>query len=298
MKPTVTPLRYPGGKTWLLPYVKDFLNYHNIQLGTIAEPFAGSASISIGLLSSGLANHAYLCESDPLLVAFWRSIFNNNSEFVESVKNLEVTMETWYDFKKFLAKDSAQKYKEIELALAFFFYNRTNYSGIIEAGPIGGKLQLSKYKMQCRFNVERMVKKIQKLSFLSDKVTIQLSDGVKFLKNLNESFERENVFIYIDPPYYGAGKVLYRNYFTDEQHKKLANVLSDITGYPWLVSYDDSEFIMNLYRRSMSQYVYTDYQAGNLKRGMRELLLSNLLIPPKVLNLNVVGEDSIIIKNS
>jgi len=279
MKPSVTPLRYPGGKTWLLPYVKDFFNYHNIHPGTIVEPFAGSASISIGLLSSGLANHAYLYESDPLLVAFWRTVFNNNSEFVESVKGLEITMETWYDFKKYLAKDSAQKYKEIELGLAFLFYNRTNYSGIIEAGPIGGKRQLSEYKMQCRFNVERIIKKIQRLSHLSDKVTIELSDGIEFLKKFNESFEWDNVFFYIDPPYYNAGKVLYRNYFSDEDHIKLATILNDIREYPWLVSYDDSDFIRNLYINSKSQYVYTDYQAGNLKRGMRELLLSNRMIP-------------------
>ncbi len=62
-------------------------------------------------------------------------------------------METWYEFRKYLAKDSTQKYKEIDLGVAFLFYNRTNYSEIIEAGPLGGKRQLSKYKMQCRFNV-------------------------------------------------------------------------------------------------------------------------------------------------
>lgn len=81
----MTPLRYTGGKTWSLPYVKDFLNYHNRHLGTIVEPFTGSASVSIGLLSSDLSDHAHLCESDPLLVSFWRSVFHNNEEFIDSV---------------------------------------------------------------------------------------------------------------------------------------------------------------------------------------------------------------------
>ena len=297
MKPSVTPLRYPGGKTWLLPYVKDFLNYHNIHLGVIVEPFAGSASVSIGLLNSGFAEHAYICDSDPLIIAFWRSIFNNNAEFIESVKNLEITMETWYDFKKYLDKDAIMKYRDIELGLAFLFYNRTNFSGIIIAGPIGGKRQLSKYKLQCRFNMERIIKKIQKLSSLSDRVTIELSNGIDFLKNFGRNFEEDHLFFYIDPPYYNGGNVLYRNYFRDKEHVELANVLSGITEYPWLVSYDNAEFIKNLYSESRSQYVYTDYQAGNLKRGMRELLLSNLHIPPKIVDTGTAMERSVKIKN-
>jgi len=298
MKPSVTPLRYPGGKTWLLPYVMEYLRFHNIQLGTIIEPFAGSASISIGLLKRGLADKAYLSESDPLLVAFWRTVFNNNSEFLEAVRSLEISMETWYDFRKYLARDASLKYREIELALAFLFYNRTNYSGIIKAGPIGGRRQLSENKLQCRFNVTGIIRKIQALSDLGDKVKIELYDGIEFLRKIGRMYEDDPIFIYVDPPYYKAGKVLYRDYFTDKQHEELADVLDNITEYPWLVSYDDSEFIRKLYSKSHLQYVYTDYQAGNLKRGMKELLLSNFRIPPEVANSRTVSESPAIAKNT
>jgi DNA adenine methylase len=159
MKPTVTPLRYPGGKTWILPYVKQFLKYHKINLGTIIEPFAGSASVSIGLLKDGLADFAYICEKDPLITSFWKSVLYRNEEFIEAIQHLQISMETWHDFKKFLEEGANRKYDEIELGVAFLFYNRVNYSGIIKAGPIGGKNQSSKYKLQCRFNLDRIIKK-------------------------------------------------------------------------------------------------------------------------------------------
>jgi len=298
MEPPVTPLRYPGGKTWLLPYVIDYLRFHNIQLGTIIEPFAGSASISIGLLKKGLADKAYLCESDPLLVAFWKTVFNNNSEFLEAVRSLEISMETWYDFRKYLARDALLKYREIELALAFLFYNRTNYSGIIKAGPIGGRYQLSENKLHCRFNVTEIIRKINALNDLGDKVKIELYDGIEFLRKIGRMSEDEPIFIYVDPPYYKAGKLLYRDYFTDKEHEELADVLDNITEYPWLVSYDDSEFIRKLYGKSHFQYVYTDYHVRNLKRGMKELLLSNFRIPPEVANSRTVNESPAIVKNT
>ena len=278
MKPSVTPLRYPGGKTWLIPYVKDFLKFHSIQPGTVIEPFAGSASVSIGLLRSGMADKAVLCENDPMIISFWKSALYNSKEFTELIKNLDVSMDTWNEFKKYLANDASTKYNDLELGLAFLFYNRTNYSGIINAGPIGGRRQLSKYNIKCRFNQERIIKKVNQLSSLSDRIEIIQGEGREYIRKFTDNQE-ENIFIYVDPPYYNAGRVLYRKFFANEDHVELGEILTHIN-LPWLASYDDANFIRELYRSSKSQYVYTDYQAGNLKRGSRELLLSNFKIPP------------------
>ncbi|PYB67477.1 DNA methyltransferase [Thermoplasma sp. Kam2015] len=279
MKPTVTPLRYPGGKTWILPYVERFLTFHNIKLGTIFEPFGGSASVSIGILKDGFADHAVICEKDPVIVAFWKSILFHNQEFIDAVRSLDISMETWYNFKKYLEEDAYTKYDTIEIGLAFLFYNRVNYSGIIKAGPIGGKRQISKYSLNCRFNVDRIIKKINDIGKFSDRITIREDDGIELIRKFNIEEYRDRSFFYIDPPYYNAGKVLYRNYFTDKEHKDLADAVVKLK-VPWLVSYDDSNFIYNLYKNEMHDYIFTDYQAGNLKRGIRELLISNLKIPP------------------
>ncbi len=279
MKPTITPLRYPGGKTWLLPYVTKFLTINNIKLDTIVEPFAGSASISIGLLTQKLAEYAYICENDPLIFSFWNSVFKKNDELVETIKNLEINLDTWYDFRKYISIDAYQKYNELELATAFIFYNRTNFSGIIKAGPLGGKRQLSKYKLQCRFNVNIIVKKIKALDNLSEKITLKLLDGIELLENFNDYDDIGNVFFYVDPPYYNAGKMLYRYYFTDKEHRKLANVLNHLK-QPWLLSYDNAEFIQTLYQNDESFSVYTNHQSGHFRKGVEELLISNYRIPP------------------
>lgn len=279
MKPSVTPLRYPGGKTWLIPYVKDFLKFHSIQPGTVIEPFAGSASVTVGLLESGFMKSGIICEKDQLIISFWDSVLNHNTEFCESVSSIEVTMETWWDFKKYLASDSYYHFGTVELATAFLFYNRTNYSGVIKAGPIGGKNQKSNYNLSCRFNKEKIVKKIKALEKFSDNINIVSEDGISFIKKYGKNRDTEDAFFYIDPPYYKAGKVLYRDFFKDSDHEELAKVVRPLES-PWLVSYDESDFIYELYKGSETNYVFTDYQAGHLRRGVREMLFSNRKIPP------------------
>lgn len=279
MKPTVTPLRYPGGKTWLIPYVKNFLKFHSIQHGTVIEPFAGSASVTIGLLDASLMEKGVICENDPLIIAFWQSVLYHNHEFSEAVSGLEITMDTWCDFKKYLEPDSHLKYSTMDLATAFLFYNRTNYSGVISAGPIGGKRQQSKYSLTCRFNKERTIKKIKALEKFNERIDVVFHDGISFIKRYENCNDSEDVFFYIDPPYYKAGKVLYRNFFKDLDHMELSNVVKSLE-YPWLVSYDECNFIYELYKGTETNYVFTDYQSGHLRRRVREMLFSNRKIPP------------------
>ncbi len=288
MKPTVTPLRYPSGKTWLLDYVKEFIKFHKLEPKAIVEPYAGSASVSIGLLQGGLVNEAYISEKDPLIVAFWNAVLYQNEELVEFIKSLEVSLETWYSLKKYLHFDSDHKYNTVELAGAFLFFNRTNFSGIIKGGPLGGKQQQSSYKFDCRFNREKIIEKIQGLHDLKGRLHVAEVDGIKFMQRMT-SGTNENLLFYVDPPYYGAGRELYRYYFIDEDHQKLSAFLKRLE-HPWLLSYDDADFIRNLYTDSKTFPVYTDYQSGNLRRNVRELLISNFLIPPLAPSIKVEGK--------
>ena len=296
MKPSVTPLRYPGGKTWLSSYVKKFLEFHKMTRATVVEPFAGSASISINLLKTNLAEEAYICEKDPLIAAFWNAVFSFNDELVGMIQSIEVSMETWHSFRKYLSDDAANKYSILDMALAFIFYNRTNYSGIIKAGPLGGKQQKSGYKIDCRFNKERIIRKIAELSKFSYRMHVILGDGTQIMKEIADSQKSDRLFFYVDPPYYNSGKILYRNYFGEREHVQLAESLKSLES-PWLLSYDDSDFIRGLYEKSEGQPVFTDYQAGYLKRGVKELLFSNKIIPPMTPKAEVVQERYRVEKN-
>lgn len=279
MKPSVTPLRYPGGKTWLFGYVKKFLEFHNIGLGRVIEPYAGSASVSVSLLRNNLAEEAWISEKDPLIVAFWKAVLYHNSDLIDSVRSLDISIDTWYSFKKYLTDNSCNNFSTVELAASFLFYNRTNYSGIIKAGPLGGKQQKSQYKLDCRFNRERILTKIRQLGELEGKMHILNEDGIEFMKKMSNSSYVDNLFFYVDPPYFYAGKSLYREYFTEEDHVNLSRTLK-LMEFPWLLSYDDADFIKVLYSKSEGMPIYTDYQAGRLRRGVREYLFSNRTIPP------------------
>ena len=278
MKPTPTPLRYPGGKAWLRNYVESFISFNKLNVDTLIEPYAGSAAMSMGLLQRGIVKQAYISEMDPLIVAFWKTALERNDELVEYVTSFEVNLDYWHLFKKYLDTDEMTKHNELELAGAFLFLNRTNYSGIINAGPLGGKGQKSIYKIDCRFNKTRIVKKISAIAQLEGKLHVVESDGLKFMKKMATASDEGQLF-YVDPPYYGAGKILYRHYFDDKNHIELSNFLKSLD-LPWLLSYDNAEFIKKLYEGNESSPVYTDYQSGHFKKGVKELLISNRLIPP------------------
>ncbi len=279
MKPAITPLRYPGGKTWLLGYVKEFLHFHNLESKIIVEPFAGSASISIGLLRDNLVKEAYIAEKDPIIVSFWNAVLYRNDDLAEYISTLEVTLDTWFALKKYLSLTSTTNYNQVEVAGAFLFYNRTNYSGIIKAGPLGGKKQRSSYKLDCRFNKRRIIDRIRGLKCLEGRLRVVEKDGLVFMQDMASSIP-DDLFLYVDPPYYVAGKNLYRFYFNDEDHVKLSRFLMNLD-IPWLLSYDDSVFISDLYKSSRGKMpIYTDNQAGCLKKGVKEFLFSNRVIPP------------------
>ncbi len=130
----------------------------------------------------------------------------------------------------------------------------------------------------CRFNKTIIAKKISAIAQLEGKLHIVESDGLKFMKKMATAFNERQLF-YVDPSYYGTGKILYRHYFEDKNHIELSNFLKSLD-LPWLLSYDNAEFIKNLYDGNESSPVYTDYQSGHFKKDVKELLISNRLIPP------------------
>ena len=199
MNPLVTPLRYPGGKASLVDYVEKFIESNKISVDTLIEPYAGSAAVSIGLLNKNIISKAYINDSDQMIYAFWKTVMNNNQELIEIIDNVEVNLDTWFEYKKYVVNNPLTKFNRKDVAMAFLFLNRTSYSGIVKAGPLGGKNQRSRYKIDCRFNKERLKKKIKNLEILSSKVEVFNMDGIQFMK---ETIKRNgDVLIYVDPPY-------------------------------------------------------------------------------------------------
>ena len=277
-----SPLRYPGGKSLLSTYVSGVLEENLLAGCTFYEPYAGGASVSLDLLRMGFVDKAVLIERDPLVYAFWHSVFNATETLCAAIEACPVTLETWHDLQATRAVSDPAKssYTLLQLGLAGLFFNRTNFSGIIGAGPIGGQSQTSAYKINCRFNKTALIRQIKAASLLSPRVSVRFGDALTFLRKNATKISAGFSFVYIDPPYYTQGRKLYRHHYTDFDHAALAAYITS-QGYPWLVSYDDHPRIRELYASKQMQPIYLDYKVKS-SRTAQELVISNLVIPPPV----------------
>jgi DNA adenine methylase len=277
-----SPLRYPGGKSLLSTYVSGVLEENLLAGCTFYEPYAGGASVSLDLLRMGFVDKAVLIERDPLVYAFWYSVFNQTDALCAAIEACPVTLETWHTLQPTRAVDDPTKstFTLLQLGLAGLFFNRTNFSGIIGAGPIGGQGQTSDYKINCRFNKTALVRQIRAASALAPRVSVRFGDALTFLRKNAAKISAGFSFVYIDPPYYTQGRKLYRHHYTDADHAALATYIT-AQGYPWLVSYDDHPRIRELYASKQMQPIYLDYKVKS-SRTAQELVISNLVIPPPV----------------
>jgi len=274
-----SPLRYPGGKSALCNYIEKFINENNLINCHIIEPYAGSFIVSLNMLQRNWASSATLIEKDPLIYSFWHSVFNHTDELIQQIHELDISIDTWNLFQPYRSETTLNNYHPLELGIAGLFFNRTNYSGILKANPIGGLKQNSDYTIDCRFNKGRIIKSIQKISLFHDQINLLHGDALEHLE-ANRTLRKGNSFFYVDPPYYVKGKSLYRYWHNATEHERLASILKNFRHKPWLLSYDDCPEIHKLYQTKKSQKIYLDYHVTSYRKNSPEILLSNKIIPP------------------
>jgi DNA adenine methylase len=279
----ISPLRYPGGKASLAQFLIEVIKGNDVGGGTYVEAYAGGAGAALSLLVSDYVYQVYLNDKDVFVYSFWQAVFRNADELCRLIKDTSVSIEEWERQRSrmrdhdFLATASV-----IEIAFCCFFLNRTNRSGILNAGPIGGKQQLGNYPINARYNKVDLIKRINRLALYENRVKVFNMDAISFLNSIFNDLELndEPVLIYLDPPYHKMGKEVYRHYYTNDDHRSLASFLQKATNYKWLLSYDDTELINSLYVGSEINYIDLNYFANKVKVG-RELFISsnNLHLP-------------------
>ncbi len=283
MPTTINPLRYPGAKRQLIPYVERLLECNNLSGCKFYEPYAGSAVVGLDLLKKGIIDSLVLVERDVLIFSFWKCVFHCPDDLCHRIEKTPVNIDTWLDFKPLREIDSPFDAELLDLGFAGLFFNRTNFSGIIRANPIGGIHQSSKYMIDCRFNKEKLIELIHELSLVMDKVEVYWDDALNFMNQAKRVFTKETSFVYFDPPYYRKGKQMYRHYYSDNDHKNLAKFVKNNRYFDWLISYDDASYICGLYSGFGARYrpFYLDYSVAREARSRgKELLISNLPLPP------------------
>ncbi|MBT9523417.1 MAG: DNA adenine methylase [Dechloromonas sp.] len=238
-----SPLRYPGGKGRLGPWIAELLRHNRISGGWYVEPYAGGAGAAIYLLTQGYVDHIVINDLDPAVYAFWWAVLNDTEHFLSLLAETPVTMDHWYRQKEVHADPDS--FSQTEIGFATFFLNRTNRSGILKGGVIGGKNQDGPYLLDARFNKANLAERIKSVSSLADHITLSNEDALALLADIEGDLPSRSL-IYLDPPYFQKGSQLYRNHYRPEDHKQIANYVQELKT-PWIVTYDNCPEIHELY---------------------------------------------------
>jgi DNA adenine methylase len=272
-----SPLRYPGGKASIIELMIQFLEANNMRLSSYAEPFAGGCGLALGLLMRGYVSQIYINDIDRGIWAFWDSVLNQNKRFIERIQRVDVNMDEWYTQREIIKNPIV--HDKFELGFATFFMNRTNRSGIIKAGVIGGKNQNGNYLLDCRFNKTNLTRRIERIGLYSSKIKLSNLDAIDFLNHVDAL--KTKTFICIDPPYFQKGSSLYTNFYTSEDHKLLADKITTLKK-PWLLTYDNEPAIIELYKAHRKKEFNLNYFAQTKRVGTELMVFSDNLILPNV----------------
>lgn len=276
MNSFISPLRYPGGKLKVVEYIKRLFEANDLCDGTYIEPYAGGASVALSLLFSEYAGRIKINDIDRSIYAFWHSVLNETEALCRLIVDTPVNLDMWKAQREVQArKDDTDL---LELGFSTFFLNRTNRSGILSGGVIGGKNQNGNFKIDARYNKTDLVERIENVADYADRIELTSMDAVALIKRYKRT-PAAKTFCYLDPPYYVKGRDLYLNYYSDEDHRAIAQALKKYKG-KWIISYDSVPFIKDLYTEYRQKEYYLSYSAGNPSKGKEIMVYSDGLVIP------------------
>ncbi len=276
-----SPLRYPGGKSMLTNFMKLVIQQNDLHDCTYVEPYAGGAAIAIDLLFSEYARNIIINDLDYSIYSFWYSVLNHADEMSEMITDTPVTIKTWNQQKEI--HQNTQDYSKLEVGFSTFFLNRTNRSGIIEGGVIGGKNQSGKWKMDVRYNKDDLIQRIQRISRYRKRIEIFNIDACQLINERRNKLSSNTLF-YIDPPYYIKGKELYHHHYGHKDHIYVRDTVRNIDSQKWILTYDDIPPISELYEDYRQVRYYLSYTAQKKRVGTEIMIFDDDLSIPQVKN--------------
>jgi DNA adenine methylase len=292
-----TPLRYPGGKAKLASYVKALLKNNRLLDGEYVEPYAGGAAIALELLFHEYVSQIHINDISRPVHAFWKSVLNSTEEFCRLVVNKPLTVAQWDKQKKILS--NPVDHDDLQLGFAMFFLNRTNRSGILNGGIIGGRDQTGPWKIDARYNAKELVRRIEAIALMRDRIKLTRQDALKFLSNGIQKWPQDTL-IYLDPPYYIKGKNLYYDFYEHKDHEKIAKFIKEMSiDQRWIVSYDNTPAIRDLYSGLRHITYDIGYSAHSASQGSEVMFFCDALsVPPLVGPIRLTEDQAGIMKRS
>lgn len=260
LRKQLSPLRYPGGKSKMIDSI-----YHRLQydmMDTFIEVFAGGASLGLSLLDAGKIKRLVLNDYDPHVFAFWHTALTNHTYLTDRIMAGLPTMDDFWSAKEVCARQVAAP--EEEQAWAFFLLNRTCFSGIVMANPIGGRGGTDE-QLRARWNPKTLCKRLDRVAEMAPLIDLRQMDCVELLEAYGYWYKDATLFV--DPPYVDKGAALYPTAFTEDDHRRLAWMIESLhTGMPGpdiIITYDDCPLVRELYPLAQVEPITRWYSIAN-----------------------------------
>lgn len=283
-----SPLRYPGGKGKLEPFMENIIRKLGHDNCVYIEPFAGGAGIAMGLLENEVVSEVVINDYDKRIYSFWRAMISETERFIHDIETVPLNMEEWFR-QRDICINHADKYS-YELGFASFYMNRTNRSGIIKGGVIGGIHQQGTWKLDARFNRKNLCHRIERIAEKKSRIHYYNKDIESFITNYIPKYS-DNALVYFDPPYFDKGKQLYLNFFEFDDHVRIEKMICEKVKCDWIITYDDVPEIANIYCRHKLMRYDLNYSVSEKKRASEIIIFKNDIIVPTHKELLAVGCD-------
>jgi DNA adenine methylase len=282
-----TPLRYPGGKQKLAPFIVEVLKENNLLGCHYAEPYAGGAGVALELLIDNHVSHVHLNDSFYPVFAFWNSAINNAEKFCRKISNASLTIDEWKKRREILRNYS--RYDELEVGFSMFYLNRCNRSGVLSGGVIGGLDQTGKWKIDARFPRIELIRRIEVIGTKRNLISLSNLDAEEYLLNRVPKLPR-NSFIYCDPPYFEKSNRLYMNSYKPEDHVRVSKVIQNRVNKKWIVSYDGVIEILTYYSERKAFLYDLQYNASRVYKGKEVFIFSDKVKIPNESSMAEIDE--------
>lgn len=263
--PHRSPFRYPGGKTWLVPKIRQWLRSQHNTPSLLVEPFAGGAIVGLSVAFEGLADHVTLVELDEQVAAVWQTILEGDAEWlIGRIGEFDCTLEN------VVSEMERTPASTQERAFQTILKNRTYHGGILAAGSAPLKNGENGKGVASRWYATTIQRRIAAIAAIRDRITFIHGDGMDVMETVAE---RRDVVHFIDPPYTAAGKKAGRRLYNcfELDHERLFDVAEAVEG-DVLLTYDDADGVRDLAAEHGFEIELVAMQNTHLAK-MKELLI-------------------------